>query len=760
VLQKVIGIRNVGRFRNYGAVGDVTLRRVNLIFAENGRGKTTLCAVLRSLAADIPAFIIGRKTLGSPDEPYVQLLVAGQNISFRDGSWTAQYRDIAIFDATYVTENVYAGDVVDTENRRNLYRVIIGAGGVNLAARVNELDGQIRTKNTELRNSRIRLERFLSPGLNVDAFLAVAEDVDIDKKIAAKEQELAGVQRAAQLQQRAGPSAIPVPAFPTAFAEILGKTLPDVAADADKQIAKHIAEHAMKDRGEQWLSEGLGYVAQDACPFCGQGLSGTTLVKAYQDFFSAKYHALRDEVTGLSREVEAALGDRITAAIEQLLSQNINAVDFWREYCDVTLASLAERAAIGAIIGTLRASALSLLETKVGAPLDSVAPDDAFTKAFDAFERLRTSLAGYNAGVAAFDAIVVARKRDTQAASVPEVELSLSKMKATKARYTDEVKGICSDDERAQAEKKALEAEKERVRQELDDHTRAVITLYGQSINRYLNDINAGFRISTPTHTYRGGTPNTSYQIIINQNSVDLGDADTGLDRPSFRNTLSSGDRSTLALAFFFAQLEQDPDRARKVVVFDDPFTSMDNFRRNHTVHQIFRCANTAAQVIVLSHDPNFLKLLWDRAQPADRKTLQFARVGEENTTIAEWDIEKAVMARYRAQSDDLQRFFSLGEGPPRDIIQKMRPVLEAYCRNLYPMQFDEQESLGNIVAEIHRLGAAHPLYPIVEDLDELNVYCRRYHHGENPSAATEPVDDAELQSYVKRTLSIIGYLV
>jgi hypothetical protein len=144
----------------------------------------------------------------------------------------------------------------------------------------------------------------------------------------------------------------------------------------------------------------------------------------------------------------------------------------------------------------------------------------------------------------------------------------------------------------------------------------------------------------------------------------------------------------------------------------------------------------------------------------ADRKTLQLARVGEENTAIAEWDIEKAVMARYKAQMSDLYAFYSDNEGEPRDIIQKLRPVLEGYCRNLYPTQFADQDTLGVIVGKIRVAGAAHPLHPLADDLDELNMYCRRYHHAENPNAATEPIDDAELQGYVKRTLSLVGCLL
>jgi hypothetical protein len=86
--------------------------------------------------------------------------------------------------------------------------------------------------------------------------------------------------------------------------------------------------------------------------------------------------------------------------------------------------------------------------------------------------------------------------------------------------------------------------------------------------------------------------------------------------------------------------------------------------------------------------------------------------------------------------------------------------VLEAYCRNIYPTQFADQEMMGGIIATIRNAGASHPLSIVADDLDELNVYCRRYHHGENLDAATEPVDDAELQGYVRRTLKIVGCLV
>jgi wobble nucleotide-excising tRNase len=156
--QRIISIKNVGRFRSCAAVGDVTFRRFTLIFGENARGKTTLCAILRSLSMNTPAFIVGRTTLGSMGRPEVQLLIASVAITFRNGAWTTAFPDIAIFDGTYVSENVFAGDVIDTEHRRNLYRVIIGAQGVTLAGRLNNLDNLLRAKNNEIRDNRDRYE--------------------------------------------------------------------------------------------------------------------------------------------------------------------------------------------------------------------------------------------------------------------------------------------------------------------------------------------------------------------------------------------------------------------------------------------------------------------------------------------------------------------------------------------------------------------------------------------------------------------------
>ena len=44
-------IQNVGRFEQVECQDDPTLSKLSLVYSENGRGKTTLCAILRSLTS-------------------------------------------------------------------------------------------------------------------------------------------------------------------------------------------------------------------------------------------------------------------------------------------------------------------------------------------------------------------------------------------------------------------------------------------------------------------------------------------------------------------------------------------------------------------------------------------------------------------------------------------------------------------------------------------------------------------------------------
>ena len=53
-------LRNVGLFDSVNGAANFTLARLTLAYAENGRGKTTFAAILRSLATGDPLPIAER----------------------------------------------------------------------------------------------------------------------------------------------------------------------------------------------------------------------------------------------------------------------------------------------------------------------------------------------------------------------------------------------------------------------------------------------------------------------------------------------------------------------------------------------------------------------------------------------------------------------------------------------------------------------------------------------------------------------------
>jgi wobble nucleotide-excising tRNase len=222
---------------------------------------------------------------------------------------------------------------------------------------------------------------------------------------------------------------------------------------------------------------------------------------------------------------------------------------------------------------------------------------------------------------------------------------------------------------------------------------------------------------------------------------------------------LSSGDRSALALAFFLAAMKQDFDFGNKIVALDDPFTSQDRFRRTCTQQLIRQLSSVAKQVIVLSHDPFFLRLIWENYPAADIKCLQMCRSCD-NTIIGEWDIDSETQSTYMKNYSVLLDFYRNRKGAPLEIARSIRPFIEGLYRVRFPGHFKPSEWLGEFIDKIRNVANTDGLSYAKADLAEIeaiNDYSRKYHHDQNPNAGSETISDDELHGFVKRTLRLVG---
>ncbi|MBU6441032.1 MAG: AAA family ATPase [Betaproteobacteria bacterium] len=91
-----------------------------------------------------------------------------------------------------------------------------------------------------------------------------------------------------------------------------------------------------------------------------------------------------------------------------------------------------------------------------------------------------------------------------------------------------------------------------------------------------------------------------------------------GLDLPAtftLEEVLSEGEQRSIAIGCFLAELRQFNHKG--AVVFDDPVSSLDHWRRQHVARRLTEEARDR-QVIVFTHDTVFLALLRDAAEHAD----------------------------------------------------------------------------------------------------------------------------------------------
>ena len=757
MLKKIVAIRNVGRFRNSASGGNTQFGRITLINGANGYGKSTICAILRSLRTGKPEYILGRATLGAAHHPEVQLLTEHGPLHFDGTTWSGACPHLAIFDGVFVAETVYVGDVVDVEQRRGLYRVIVGEQGRAFADEESALATQSRAQTSAISAAERALRTHVPTGMTLDTFIGLPALDDVDAQIEMQEDKLRLVSQAATIKERALLKGLAITSLPENLSAIFATTIENIAEDAEQTVATHIAAHQMGEKGTSWLQEGLEYAQTPDCPFCGQSLEGLPLVGAYRAVFGDRYRELLRDVNSAREQINFSFNETSIANLNVIAEQYRNSVAFWSN-CGIT--GFPEfPLELGAIFERVQSALTAMLDRKASAPLEPLELDAASVTAIDDLVHAQEKVRSFNSAVALANEAIKAKKTEVGDGNTTPVKEEITRLKAAKVRHTRAVASLCDERAAAADEKRRIDEKKVEVRELLSLYLGEVLEPYQNRINEILDDFNAGFTIGNTEHSFPAGVASSSYEIIINKKAVNLGGASTPEDVPSFRNTLSAGDRSALALAFFIAHVERDANLSQSIIVFDDPFSSQDSFRRLQTVHEILNMGNRCAQVIVLSHDSSFLRQIWDKVAASDRACVGIVDHGELGSKILEFDIEKACRGRTRTDIDDLVAFYRTRVGQPVDIVRKMRTVLEAHLSITYLSCFQEAQWLGDMIKEIREAGPSHPAYPLYEDLDLINETAP-YHHGEDLlNVRADSLDFTELNGLVKKTLRIVNAL-
>jgi wobble nucleotide-excising tRNase len=433
--------------------------------------------------------------------------------------------DITVFDDAFVAANICSGVDVETGHRQNLHELILGAQGVALNAALQGRVAQIEEHNSALRQKEYAIPAAGRGGFNVDAFCALQADPDIDAHITAAERALSAARSAEPVRQQPAFAPLEIPGFDvTAINALLARTLQDLEAEAAERVRAHV--ESLGRGGEGWINDGMSRVqgvsagqGHEICPFCGQGLQASSLLRHYRAYFSQAYEGLRAAIVQTGQDVAATHSGESMAGFERSVRLTVQSADFWRPLTEVPALEV-DTARITRSWIAARDAVLAPLRAKAAAPLEATRLSDEAIAAIEAYELERAALATVSRSLQACNAAVAVVKERAATANVATLTADLSRLQAIKIRHTEPYVTCCQEYLTEKAAKAATEQLRTQARNDLDNYRQNIFPAYEVAINDYLQRFNAGFRIASVGFVNNRGGSSCNYNLVINNVQV------------------------------------------------------------------------------------------------------------------------------------------------------------------------------------------------------------------------------------------------
>ena len=739
------------------------LQKATLLYADNGRGKSTLATIFRSAGTNDPKPILQRKTIDGSLPPKVTLqFPSGHKVEFTGNKWSEPRPEFLVFDADFVENNVHSGGVVNTGHRKNLLQFALGEKAV--AARLAEEKATADARKAA--ETAQNLERQLSghhTGITLADFEKLYNVSDVNKQIEALEKRIVAARSSALLLNRGVPTPVSIPSLVLApFFEVLGTTIESVQDDAEAKVRAHVASLG-KSGIEAWLSQGQEFDQGVKCPYCSQSTEGVDLIKAYKAQFNATYTALRTKVGALNTNISAVTNDSVVKNFAQHVANSTVVANAWSDQVNVPEIRFDEDVAQGKFT-ELRESLLMLIQKKQANPTAVAGTGSEHEAINDLWIEVVGLMNAANTHISAAMMVIDQFRQKLAAEDIPQLQKQQNALELSKKRHEPTVATLIADLAAARSAATSAEKIKDKSRSALDALMQQTLKDYQKSINLLLAKFGASFQIKEMAANFRGGSPRSEYGLELRGKSVPLEGGP-----PSFGTALSEGDKRSLAFAFFVASTLADANINTRIIVVDDPMCSLDLNRKQHTRSVLREINSKAKQLVILAHDIYFLRDLRSDLASKDGSSsvavfgLRYAANGY--TDFSSLDIDKECQSPYYHHHDLLVDYVSNGKGDARQVAKAIRPLLEGYLHRRFPGLIPVDLMFGQVVSYIKADTAPSPVchaHSLVDELCEINNYAGQFHHDTNPgNADTVQITATELHTFASRSLMVIhkGFL-
>ena len=707
MLKRIKLIQGVGNFTQTRASG-IELTDVTVVYGENRYGKSTLCDVMHSLAEDSPAHIMNRQSIpNDPTKPpKVEFMfgTAAGNVTstFENSQWqvkTPACSKLYVFDQSFIHRNVITGQKQERPNSESMTSFILGENNTALFSALAEMNNNLREERRLLSNIEGQFAPYAVGNIPayVNSPLPVEAKEQLEASVAACEtskQQVTGIiQNIDKIKRRnllsAVGSQVNFSQVCNSINTVLASSLQNVHQDSLVSLQNHMTNHVNNSAlFKGWASQGVAQIKDD-CPFCGQALSSSAqgLIAAYQQTFNAEFDRFNVETRQTLNNLRQPFS--IPNTRENLIQQHQANQQVFELYVEPQITTNQGLAPLTASLGEKHDAILSSfdaviansnqatefwtprLEQKLITPYD---PAEIVS-----FDVLNTAAASYNQAIYDYwivaeqiNAIFNAYKGSLNEAQLNE-QLTAITQQQTQANFSLSriaLEPLCAQYRQKLAIVDGLDTNYKAQKQSLEQSQ----TVY---LETYFNLINTLFRQLGSSNFEITKVPNNRGRQVIYDLRVKFKGEDIPADK--INTVFSESDRRALALCIFLAKVMSLPaeERAKAILVLDDPVTSFDNERIELILIKLDELQRTVKQLVITTHYKGM-------AAKSAKKFRHCAKAlnlvhGDETCSINEMDIADMIATDHDVAFDNIKAF--VDRETHNDIRTSLRPFLESEIR-------------------------------------------------------------------------------
>ncbi|MCD8431045.1 AAA family ATPase [Tenacibaculum finnmarkense genomovar ulcerans] len=774
MIKRIKQIKNIGTFSNFTA-SNLQFEKLTFIYGLNTYGKTTLTDIFQSIKNNDFSTLKLRKSI--PQVPFGQQIEINyklktsnneQTLKINNDSWVNNQisSNIEIFSSEFIHKNLFTGLSIERSNKENFTQFILGDTGVELAKQITEKKRLIKQLKKELPNKKPNFiknanEQDLDDFINIDISSFDLENLktEYSNKQLELNNEKERLKEPEKILAKPNPCQIDIPKYNLLEAiekinELLNSNFEDISEEALKKVNNHIAINFKNTEiAENWIKTGKENIKDANCSFCGQELNNVSdLIASYNQFFNEEYNTyIKDIDRNYNNHIKTI--DNSSFLLKDKFNQEILKTNEFNEIVNnpiikqkITelnnqIALLNEEDLNTLILDSLK-KIDKLYDEKKLKPHTSIISFDKteIEEKLSKYIEISISINEKNQEIIALINTIKDRYQD-----IAKLKIELTKKEELLKNIEYKIKRIeqdvsCESYKDSVLNITNLQNEITSKEAELESNQTTYLQTYYSKINILFEQLGGENFTLEKKSSSRGLQPVYSLNVKFH---------DKEINEKDFAKIFSESDKRALALAVFWTKIElmTPEEKAKTILILDDPVTSFDDNRVSKSIDLFKDSMKQLNQVIILTHYSSFIKQFSEKTHNEPIKFLELKKILG-TSKLQDFDLDKIIKSDYQRTFEKITGYIKREH--ENCIKDDLRKFLETcYIPHFYPHKIIQAKN-ENI--DISKLGKKID-YIFSEDENRKNKF-HSFRENTNPNAHIFTTNNSEdVKSFAKEMI-------